>query len=293
MSSTFSAFLKNSSPPKNMLEGVYQNLNYSSPADATSHPSSSSFQPFTSMKSDTPSPPSALKHTETPTHDDQDYRLRHPQQHQHQQQHTYAPTHYPGYRDSYYRGYYGYPSTYDSAEMYPRQQQHLAHNPLDPSPSGNVETTSPTSAAWPSRPMRYSWNSPPTRPLAGVNRGDETRLDMNIPRGPLSPPLAYGQTSRPKLTTTLWEDENTICYQVDAKGICVARRAGKQRHRLHERVFGNIEWLTPGGADTDMINGTKLLNVVGMSRGKRDGILKNEKGRLVIKVGAMHLKGVW
>lgn len=116
---------------------------------------------------------------------------------------------------------------------------------------------------------------------------------MNIPRGPLSPPLAYGQTSRPKLTTTLWEDENTICYQVDAKGICVARRAGKQRHRLHERVFGNIEWLTPGGADTDMINGTKLLNVVGMSRGKRDGILKNEKGRLVIKVGAMHLKGVW
>lgn len=42
-----------------------------------------------------------------------------------------------------------------------------------------------------------------------------------------------------------------------------------------------------------MINGTKLLNVTGMSRGKRDGILKNEKGRVVVKVGAMHLKGVW
>jgi hypothetical protein len=42
-----------------------------------------------------------------------------------------------------------------------------------------------------------------------------------------------------------------------------------------------------------MVNGTKLLNVVGMSRGKRDGILKNEKGRVVVKVGAMHLKGVW
>ncbi|KAI9484141.1 MAG: hypothetical protein EXX96DRAFT_166665 [Benjaminiella poitrasii] len=75
---------------------------------------------------------------------------------------------------------------------------------------------------------------------------------------------------RPKLTTTLWEDEGTICYQVDAKSICVARRQ-----------------------DNDMINGTKLLNVVGMSRGKRDGILKNEKGRVVVKVGAMHLKGVW
>lgn len=46
-------------------------------------------------------------------------------------------------------------------------------------------------------------------------------------------------------------------------------------------------------SDNDMINGTKLLNVTGMSRGKRDGILKNEKGRVVVKVGAMHLKGVW
>ncbi|KAI7860332.1 transcription regulator HTH, apses-type DNA-binding domain-containing protein [Circinella umbellata] len=75
---------------------------------------------------------------------------------------------------------------------------------------------------------------------------------------------------RPKLTTTVWEDEGTLCYQVDAKNICVARRQ-----------------------DNDMVNGTKLLNVVGMSRGKRDGILKNEKGRVVVKVGAMHLKGVW
>ncbi|KAI9270724.1 hypothetical protein BDA99DRAFT_328127 [Phascolomyces articulosus] len=89
---------------------------------------------------------------------------------------------------------------------------------------------------------------------------------------PISPP-GFGppaSLSRPKLTTTVWEDEGTVCYQVDAKGICVARRA-----------------------DNEMINGTKLLNVVGMSRGKRDGILKNEKDRVVIKVGAMHLKGVW
>lgn len=45
--------------------------------------------------------------------------------------------------------------------------------------------------------------------------------------------------------------------------------------------------------DNNMVNGTKLLNVCGMSRGKRDGILKNEKERIVVKVGAMHLKGVW
>lgn len=33
--------------------------------------------------------------------------------------------------------------------------------------------------------------------------------------------------TRPRLTTTLWEDESTLCYQVDCRGICVARRQGK------------------------------------------------------------------
>lgn len=42
-----------------------------------------------------------------------------------------------------------------------------------------------------------------------------------------------------------------------------------------------------------MINGTKLLNVTGVSRGRRDGILKSEKLRHVIKIGPVHLKGVW
>ncbi|KAK0555758.1 hypothetical protein OC846_000396 [Tilletia horrida] len=76
--------------------------------------------------------------------------------------------------------------------------------------------------------------------------------------------------NRHRVTTTLWEDEGTLCFQVDAKGVCIARRN-----------------------DNNMINGTKLLNVCGMTRGKRDGILKNEKDRIVVKVGAMHLKGVW
>lgn len=75
---------------------------------------------------------------------------------------------------------------------------------------------------------------------------------------------------KPKVTTTLWEDEGTLCFQVESKGICVARRE-----------------------DNDFINGTKLLNVAGMTRGRRDGILKSEKNRHVVKVGAMHLKGVW
>lgn len=46
-------------------------------------------------------------------------------------------------------------------------------------------------------------------------------------------------------------------------------------------------------SDNHMINGTKLLNVAGMTRGRRDGILKSEKQRHVVKIGPMHLKGVW
>ncbi|KAF2760048.1 apses-domain-containing protein [Pseudovirgaria hyperparasitica] len=75
---------------------------------------------------------------------------------------------------------------------------------------------------------------------------------------------------KPRVTATLWEDEGTLCFQVEAKGICVARRE-----------------------DNHMINGTKLLNVAGMTRGRRDGILKSEKVRHVVKIGPMHLKGVW
>ena len=30
-----------------------------------------------------------------------------------------------------------------------------------------------------------------------------------------------------------------------------------------------------------------------MTRGRRDGILKSEKARNVVKIGPMHLKGVW
>lgn len=76
--------------------------------------------------------------------------------------------------------------------------------------------------------------------------------------------------SRPRVTTTMWEDEKTLCYQVDANGVSVVRRA-----------------------DNNMINGTKLLNVAHMTRGRRDGILKSEKVRDVVKIGSMHLKGVW
>lgn len=71
------------------------------------------------------------------------------------------------------------------------------------------------------------------------------------------------------VTTTIWEVENSICYQVEVNDVAVVRRG-----------------------DNNMINGTKLLNVTKMTRGRRDGILKSESIRHVIKIGSLNLKGV-
>jgi enhanced filamentous growth protein 1 len=39
--------------------------------------------------------------------------------------------------------------------------------------------------------------------------------------GQLAPP-----GTKPRVTATLWEDEGSLCFQVEAKGVCVARREG-------------------------------------------------------------------
>lgn len=109
---------------------------------------------------------------------------------------------------------------------------------------------------------------PPTMPSnQQQNPGPVANYSTHTPdtTGQVAPP-----NHKPKLTGTVWEDEGTVCFQVEVKGICVARRE-----------------------DNCFINGTKLLNVANMTRGRRDGILKSEKVRNVIKIGPMHLKGVW
>jgi enhanced filamentous growth protein 1 len=35
---------------------------------------------------------------------------------------------------------------------------------------------------------------------------------------------------KPRVTATLWEDEGSLCFQVEAEGVCVARREGKFIH---------------------------------------------------------------
>ncbi|KIW10273.1 hypothetical protein PV08_11235 [Exophiala spinifera] len=108
---------------------------------------------------------------------------------------------------------------------------------------------------------------PQTSSLPAPNQGYSAQQQQPYDTtGQVAPP-----GMKPRVTATLWEDEGSLCFQVEAKGVCVARRE----------------------VDNHFINGTKLLNVAGMTRGRRDGILKSEKTRHVVKIGPMHLKGVW
>ncbi|TIA90170.1 hypothetical protein E3P99_01699 [Wallemia hederae] len=76
----------------------------------------------------------------------------------------------------------------------------------------------------------------------------------------------------PNRVHELWWDENkTRVWSVEVE-------AGNYVARRH---------------DNDQVNGTKLLNITRITRGKRDGILKNEKNRQVVKTGTISLKGVW
>ena len=54
---------------------------------------------------------------------------------------------------------------------------------------------------------------------------------VHDPTGQTCPPGA-----KPRVTATLWEDEGSLCYQVEAKGVCVARREGELLHFWDDRA---------------------------------------------------------
>ncbi|KAF9882042.1 KilA-N domain-containing protein [Colletotrichum karsti] len=150
--------------------------------------------------------------------------------------------------------YHQQPQPLQPTHGLPYAQQHQYAQPPYGYPNG---LTSPQNAA-PGNQM----GGQNVLPLPGVATQGFSGFDTT---GQVAPP-----GMKPRVTATLWEDEGSLCFQVEARGICVARRE-----------------------DNHMINGTKLLNVAGMTRGRRDGILKSEKVRHVVKIGPMHLKGVW
>ncbi|PSS28386.1 hypothetical protein M430DRAFT_47391 [Amorphotheca resinae ATCC 22711] len=150
-------------------------------------------------------------------------------------------------------------------------QIHQMHHPASPPSS---------SYPMPDEPRHLFGSQPylPYPPPSPYDHSHNQNHNLYYPPTPYyAPPRAMDTTGqiappgmRPRLTTSIFEEEGGLCYQVDVNGICVARRE-----------------------DNHMINGTKLLNVAQMTRGRRDGILKAEKQKTVVKVGPMHLKGVW
>lgn len=153
-------------------------------------------------------------------------------------------------------GSHVYPSYFyqkpHSAELVPTSNKTHKHQNSNASSASNYSNRSSIGVI----SRQSSGTTIDLNPLAGEDSKSEGH--------PLYPHL------KPKVATTFWDDEKTICYQVEGHGILVSRRE-----------------------DTDYVNGTKLLNVAGMTRGKRDGILKQEKTKTVVKVGSMNLKGVW
>ncbi|KAI9725533.1 MAG: hypothetical protein M1828_003021 [Chrysothrix sp. TS-e1954] len=179
-----------------------------------------------------------------------------------------------------------------------------SHHYMDPSHGhmgtahGHATTSAPSYAPYPqpsammpvgAYPGYYGYGSHVSAPQPAHHAPPYAHHPMSLPTMPSSQPTAssHGGSSypqrppdetgqqapphhKPKLTGTVWEDEGTVCFQVEVNGICVARRE-----------------------DNCFINGTKLLNVANMTRGRRDGLLKSEKVRHVTKIGPMHLKGVW
>ena len=80
--------------------------------------------------------------------------------------------------------------------------------------------------------------SPPSVPSSATILPSTQNNVLPLPgvqSGPLPPGYAGFDTSgqvappgmKPRVTATLWEDEASLCFQVETKGICVARREGE------------------------------------------------------------------
>ncbi len=89
--------------------------------------------------------------------------------------------------------------------------------------------TSPQSAAHPGQgPMGGQGNVLPLPTMSaqpgigGQGYGPQQGFDTT---GQIAPP-----GMKPRVTATLWEDEGSLCFQVEAKGVCVARREGMHIH---------------------------------------------------------------
>ena len=135
-----------------------------------------------------------------------------------------------------------------SSAQYPQYQpsQHTLPGPAAYHPSGYGPygyangVTSPQSAGL---PVSAPHLAPQMLPLPGNHMPNSHLGPLLIPLAGM-PPAQYGsgqgypsqafdttgqiapQGVKPRVTATLWEDEGSLCFQVEVKGVCVARREG-------------------------------------------------------------------
>jgi len=117
--------------------------------------------------------------------------------HQHPHQHPHPPVLQPG-PPTQYPAQYGGQYTYANGMA---------------SPAGQQPVSNPMSAPQ------------PVLPLPGINQpgmGPPSYSAGFDTTGQIAPP-----GMKPRVTATLWEDEGSLCFQVEARGICVARREGR------------------------------------------------------------------
>jgi enhanced filamentous growth protein 1 len=124
------------------------------------------------------------------------------------------------------------PQTVTSGAMsqYPHAQApilHAAHYPPNGNPSYSAQQYGGYSGLQsPSAPPVSSSVSVPSSqtvlPLPGVSGSASMQSHYSLDTTGQHPPPGM----KPRVTATLWEDEGSLCFQVEARGICVARREG-------------------------------------------------------------------
>jgi hypothetical protein len=151
----------------------------------------------------------------------------------------------------------GFQGTSDTTPTTPTSWQHMDHDyslssPTPTATSPSFPTGSTSTSSMLSTPYVISHSSggghqsdKSSNSSSGSNSNHHPGFlgtpTTSPPPPPLLPSYGYGLSHRgffprPKLTTTLWEDERTICFQVDANGICVARREGNVYILLDDKI---------------------------------------------------------
>lgn len=79
-------------------------------------------------------------------------------------------------------------------------------------------------AMMPGPPSQHGYMGSQSAPGHGYGSQPAHQFDQT---GQIAPP-----GMKPRVTATLWEDEGSLCFQVEAKGVCVARREGMADERM-------------------------------------------------------------